>query len=154
MTSDYRVSPQRSSSIIVSRLLRDLFRSSPATTPRESSTCQACVASIVNELSGDQRSSPLGVRATSRLRSYVLPTYTALPRATSTRSPLVQSAFALHVHQAVALHLGSTSPSSPTSSSHFHLPCTPCSPQQFITGFPRTTVGFHHFHFFIYGNVF
>ena len=24
----------------------------------------------------------------------------------------------------------------------------PCSPQQFITGFPRTTVGFHHFHFF------
>ena len=33
--------------------------------------------------------------------------------------------FALHVHQAVALHLGSTSPSSPTSSSHLHLPCTP-----------------------------
>ena len=54
MTSDYRVSPQRSSSTIVSRLLRDLFRSSPATTPRESSTCQACVASIVNELSGNQ----------------------------------------------------------------------------------------------------
>ena len=54
MTSDYRVSPQRSSSTIVSRLLRDLFRSSPATTPRESSTSSACVASIVNELSGNQ----------------------------------------------------------------------------------------------------
>ena len=79
----------------------------------------------------------------------MLPTYTALPRATSTRSPLVQSAFALYAHQAVALHLGSTSPSSPTSSSHLHQPCSPCSPRQFATGFPRLPprAGFHHFHF-------
>ena len=153
MTSDYRVSPQRSSSIIVSRLLRDLFAPHRPPPPRESSTLH-CVASTA---SGTIHGYPPARRSRipHRLRIFVLPTFQALQRVTSARSPLVQSAFALHVHQAVALHLGSTSPSSPTSSSHLHQPCSPCSPQQFITGFPRLPrAGFHHFHFFIYGNVF
>ena len=153
MTSDYRVSPQRSSSTIVSRLLRDLFALHRPHPPRESSMYPLCVASTVCELLG---ASPLGGRGShTAFVNYVLPTHTALTRTISTRSPLVQSAIALYAHQPVALHLGSTSPSSPTSSSHLHQPCSPCSPQQFITGFPRLPrAGFHHFHFFIYGNVF
>ena len=153
MTSDYRVSPQRSSSIIVSRLLRDLFAPHRPPLPRESSTLHCVASTAYGTIHGyppARRS-----RIPHRLRIFVLPTFQALQRATSTRSPLVQSAFALHVHQAVALHLGSTSPSSPTSSSHLHQPCSPCSPQQFITGFPRLPrAGFHHFQFFIYGNAF
>ena len=102
---------------------------------------EVCIAYRVVRLFMPARRS----RSLSALVIYVFPTFSGHLRAPSTRSPLVKSAFALYVHQAVALHLGSTSPSSPTSSSHLHQPCSPCSPQQFITGFPRLPrAGFHH----------
>ena len=87
---------------------------------------EVCIAYRVVRLFMPARRS----RSLSALVIYVFPTFSGLQRAPSTRSPLVQSAFALHALDAQALHLGSTSPTFSTGSAHLHQPCTPCSPQQ------------------------